>query len=129
MKPEELISQAQLARQRAYAPYSGFMVGAALLTGSGKLYTGCNIENASYGLTVCAERVAVFQAVSDGERKFASLAVVTANGGTPCGACRQVLAEFNYSMPVYIADESGNYETYTVKELLPQPFLPEHLIP
>jgi len=127
MTPEELIAEAQQARLRAYAPYSKFPVGAALLTASGKLYTGCNIENASFGLTVCAERTAVFKAVSEGEREFVSLAVVTSNGGTPCGACRQVLAEFNYAMPVYVADEEGNYETTTVKQLLPDAFLPEHL--
>ena len=94
MTDQELISQAAQAREHAYAPYSRYAVGAALLTRSGRVYTGCNVENASYSLTLCAERVALFKAVSEGEREFQAIAIVTSNGGSPCGACRQVLAEF-----------------------------------
>jgi cytidine deaminase len=127
MTPEDLIALAQDVRRRAYAPYSHFPVGAALLGRSGQVYLGCNVENVSYGLTVCAERVAVFNAVSEGERVFEALAVVTSNGGSPCGACRQVLAEFNAQMTVYVADTEGRYRTFTVEELLPEAFLPEDL--
>jgi cytidine deaminase len=115
-------------RQRAYAPYSRFEVGAALLGRSGKVYEGCNVENVSYGLSICAERAAVFKAVSEGEREFEALAVVTSTGGPPCGACRQVLAEFNVQMPVHVADVEGQYRTFTVAELLPEAFLPEDLL-
>jgi len=127
MTPEELIALAQEVRRRAYAPYSRFAVGAALLGRSGRVYTACNVENVSYGLSICAERAAVFKAVSEGEREFEALAVVTSCGGPPCGACRQVLAEFNYQMPVYVADAEGHYRTLTVEELLPAAFLPEDL--
>ena len=94
MTDQELIALATRASARAYAPYSGYAVGAALLGKSGHTYTGCNVENASYSLTICAERAVVFKAVSEGERAFEAIAIVTSNGGTPCGACRQVLAEF-----------------------------------
>ena len=96
MKVEELVAAARAARERAYAPYSGFRVGAALLSQAGKLYTGANVENASYGLSMCAERIAVFNAVTAGESEFASIAVVGSGKGyiSPCGACLQVLAEF-----------------------------------
>ncbi|MBC8448461.1 MAG: cytidine deaminase [Chloroflexi bacterium] len=127
MIPEQLIGLAQDARQRAYAPYSRFAVGAALLGRSGRVYAACNVENVSYGLSICAERAAVFKAVSEGEREFEALAVVTSCGGPPCGACRQVLAEFNYQMPVYVADAEGRYRTFTVEELLPGAFMPEDL--
>ena len=127
MTPEELIGLAQEARQRAYAPYSHFAVGAALLARSGKVYSGCNVENVSYGLSICAERAAVFKAVSEGEREFEALAVVTSCGGSPCGACRQVLAEFGSDVTVYVADAEGRYRTFTVEELLPEAFMPEDL--
>mgnify|MGYP001769423503 CR=1 FL=1 len=126
---EALITMALEARTRAYIPYSRFAVGAALLTASGKIYTGCNIENVSYGLTVCAERVAIWKAVADGETAFTALAVVTANGGSPCGACRQVMAEFAPQMPVAIASLDGSAQITTVAGLLPAAFLPKDLQP
>jgi cytidine deaminase len=127
VKPEELIARAALAREYAYAPYSNYAVGAALLTDSGRFYLGSNVENAVYSLTICAERTAVFKAVSEGERNFASLAVVTANGGSPCGSCRQVLREFAPDLVVYIADKEGNYRQTTIAALLPDSFGPEFL--
>jgi cytidine deaminase len=127
MTPEELIDLAKQARKQAYAPYSHYKVGAALLGKSGKVYTGCNVENASYSHTVCAERTAVLKAVSEGEREFEAVAVVTKNGGSPCGACRQVLSEFSPELIVYIADKDGEYRTTTLKKLLPDSFTPAHL--
>ena len=127
MTAEELIRLAREARQRAYAPYSRFAVGAALLGRSGTVYAACNVENVSYGLSICAERAAVFKAVSEGEQEFEALAVVTSAGGSPCGACRQVLAEFNYNMTVYVADTEGQYRAFTMEELLPEAFTPEDL--
>jgi cytidine deaminase len=117
-----LVRQAAAARRRAYAPYSGYDVGAALLTASGHIYTGSNVENAVYPLVMCAERVAVFDAVCHGERDFEAIAVVTENGGAPCGSCRQVLREFGEQTVVLIADEGGNYRETTVGELLPDSF-------
>jgi cytidine deaminase len=124
-----LVRQAQAARQSAYAPYSHYPVGAALLTASGQIFLGANIENAAYPVTICAERVAVFKAVSEGEREFVAVAVVTSNGGTPCGSCRQVLAEFGLDTAVLIADKDGQVllET-TVRELLPGAFRPGDLV-
>ncbi len=127
MNPTELISIARQARRRAYAPYSHYKVGAALLGKSGTVYTGCNVENASYGHTVCAERTAVLKAVSEGETEFEAVAVVTKNGGSPCGACRQVLSEFSPELIIYIADKNGEYRTTTLKELLPDSFTSAHL--
>jgi len=127
MTPEELIDLAKQVRKKAYAPYSHYKVGAALLGKSGKIYTGCNVENASYGHTVCAERTAVVKAVSEGEREFEAVAVVTKNGGSPCGACRQVLSEFSPELIIYIADKNGEYRTTTLKQLLPDSFTPAHL--
>ncbi len=125
---KSLIEQAKAARVNAYAPYSNYAVGAALRTKSGRVYTGVNIENAAYPAGICAERVAVFKAVSDGEREFEALALVTDNGGTPCGACRQVLAEFGLGTLLYITDSSGKQmKTMTVGELLPEAFQPQHL--
>jgi cytidine deaminase len=124
VEDEELMALAAEARQNAYAPYSHYAVGAALLTASGKVYTGCNVENASFGLTVCAERTAVLKAVCDGEREFTAIAVVTKNGGTPCGACRQVLNEFGPEMRVLVADASGDYRVHSLPELLPDCFGP-----
>lgn len=119
----ELVHQASLVRKHAYAPYSGYAVGAAVLTASGRIFTGVNVENASYPNGVCAERVAIYKAVSEGERDFLAIAVVTENGGTPCGFCRQVMAEFSPQMPVLIANaqETIIMET-TVAALLPHAF-------
>jgi len=125
---QELIRAAIEARRRAYAPYSNYAVGAALLTSTGKIFTGVNIENAAYPTTICAERVAVFKAVSEGECKFTAIAVVTFNGGTPCGSCRQVLAEFGLETRVLIADAQGQIvQDVSVADLLPGAFRPEHL--
>jgi cytidine deaminase len=120
---QALIAQAVEAYHQAYAPYSNYAVGAALVAESGKRYSGVNIENAVYPLTVCAERVAIFKAVSEGERSFSTIAVVTKNGGTPCGSCRQVMAEFNPEATVLIANLKGELVgEYLVKELLPSAF-------
>ncbi len=122
MDYEALIAKAMEARKKAYAPYSHFAVGAALLARSGRVYTGCNVENASYGLSICAERTAVFKAVSEGEREFEALAVVTDKGVTPCGACRQVLMEFGDDIQVIVADVTGRYRVFGLQELLPEAF-------
>lgn len=125
---ERLITAAIEARKWAYVPYSDYAVGAALLTASGRIYEGINVENAAYPLTICAERVAVFKAISEGERDFTAIAVVTRNGGSPCGACRQVLAEFGLDTLVIIADETGSVVNQsTVRELLPGSFGPPDL--
>ncbi|MCC6957517.1 MAG: cytidine deaminase [Anaerolineales bacterium] len=125
---ENLIQIALEARKWAYVPYSKYAVGAALLTDSGRIYDGVNIENAAFPATICAERVAVFKAVSEGERQFAAIAVVTSNGGAPCGSCRQVLAEFGLEARVLIADEDGKLvRELSVGELLPGAFTPEYL--
>lgn len=112
----------------AYAPYSNYAVGAALLMADGRIFTGVNVENASYGLTICAERTAVFKAVSEGARKIVAIAVCTENGGSPCGACRQVLVEFAGDVPVFLSDAQGNTRQTTLYALLPDHFGPEHLI-
>jgi len=127
MDYESLIAKAMEAREKAHAPYSDFAVGAALLARSGRVYTGCNVENASYGLSICAERTAVFKAVSEGERDFEAIAVVTEKGVTPCGACRQVLLEFGEDIQVIVANGAGEYRVFTLQELLPQAFTPKHL--
>jgi cytidine deaminase len=125
---EQLIHHAVQARKRAYDRYSHYPVGAALLTTSGKIIEGSNIENAVYPLTLCAERVAVFKAVSEGEMHFEAIAVATRNGGTPCGACRQVLREFSKDLLVLIADDQGNLKLETtLAELLPHSFGPDDL--
>jgi cytidine deaminase len=124
-----LIDLANEARRRAYAPYSNYPVGAALRTKSGKMFTGVNVENAAYPTGMCAERTAVFKAVSEGEREFEVIAVVTDNGGSPCGSCRQVLAEFGQDTLVLIANGEGELlQETTVKDLLPGAFTPEHLV-
>ncbi len=125
---QRLIAAALQARQRAYAPYSHYSVGAALLTAEGALFTGCNVENASYGATICAERTAVVKAVSEGARKFTAIAVATRNAGSPCGICRQVLYEFAPEITVILVDEAGQvaYEG-PLTDLLPRGFRPEHL--
>ncbi len=127
MEPRELLAAAQEAQLQAYAPYSHHPVGAALLGKSGAVYVGCNVENASFGLTSCAERNAVFQAVAAGERQFEALALVTPRAGTPCGACRQVLREFAEQLPVYlaraVASGTPNLERITnLATLLPEAF-------
>lgn len=124
----ELLNRAAAARTRAYAPYSGYAVGAALLTAQGKIYDGVNVENAAYPDGICAERVAIFKAISEGERDFVAIAVSTANGGTPCGSCRQVMAEFSRQMVVLIADgEARLSQETTVADLLPCAFGPTQL--
>lgn len=128
--PEKLVALAREARGRAYVPYSGFSVGAALLCADGTVYQGCNIENAAFGPTICAERVAVFKAVFDGKRDFAGIAVAGGRAGQevtglfpPCGVCRQVLREFcGLDFPLYLAKEDGKFETHTLGELLPISF-------
>ena len=125
---KELIRAALDARLRAYAPYSKYPVGAALLTASGQIFSGVNVENAAYPTTMCAERVAVFKAVSEGEQDFAAIAVATENGGSPCGSCRQVLAEFGLNIVVLIANGKGELvKETTVAELLPAAFTPTDL--
>jgi cytidine deaminase len=123
-----LIDLAAEAQRRAYAPYSNYQVGAALRTKSGRIFTGCNVENAAYPHAMCAERVAIFKAVSEGEREFDVIVVVTPNGGSPCGGCRQVMAEFGLDTLVLIADGEGRLvnET-TVNDLLPLAFTPANL--
>jgi cytidine deaminase len=124
-----LIDLANEARRRAYVPYSKYPVGAALRTKSGRLYTGVNIENAAYPHTMCAERVAIFKAVSEGETEFEVISVVTNNGGSPCGGCRQVLAEFGLDTIVLMANGEGELvKEMTVRTLLPEAFTPKHLI-
>ena len=120
--PQALVEAAVAARKRAYAPYSGYAVGAALLGESGKIYTGCNVENAVYPLSMCAERAAVFHAICGGEQRFETIAVVTENGGTPCGSCRQVLREFGEEIVVLIAKTDGHWRETTVGDLLPDSF-------
>jgi cytidine deaminase len=123
-----LIDLANEARRRAYAPYSNYQVGAALRTRSGRIFTGCNVENAAYPTSMCAERVAIYKAVSEGEKEFEVIAVVTPNGGTPCGGCRQVLAEFSLDTVVLIADGEGRLvQETTVSGLLPGAFTPKDL--
>jgi cytidine deaminase len=126
---EQLIQRALLARRWSYSPYSNYAVGAALLTLSGKIYDGVNVENAAFPSTICAERVAVFKAVSEGEREFTAIAVVTQNGGSPCGGCRQVLAEFGLDILILIANEEGKQTgEYWLKDLLPDAFTPDKLV-
>ncbi len=127
MMQDQLVQAALDVRQRAYAPYSNYQVGAALLTKDGAIYTGCNVENASYGLTVCAERNAVFKMVADGVQRFEAIAIATDNAGSPCGACRQVMVEFADDIPVYLTDKDGNVTETTLHALLPMHFGPEHL--
>jgi cytidine deaminase len=126
---QELIDLANTARQRAYVPYSKYRVGAAVRTKSGKTFTGVNVENASYPQTMCAERIAIFKAVSEGEQEFEAISVVTDNGGSPCGGCRQVMAEFGLDTIVLFANGDGKLlQELTVKDLLPEAFTPEKLV-
>jgi cytidine deaminase len=121
---ELLITAAKQARENAHAPYSNFRVGAALRSSAGRIFGGCNVENATYGLSVCAERVAIFKAISEGERGFSSIAVVTDTDSLtpPCGACRQLIWEFCGDVPVTMANLSGKRETIQMKDLFPKPF-------
>lgn len=126
---QSLIDLANEARRQAYVPYSKYPVGAALRTKSGRIFTGVNIENAAYPQTMCAERVAIFKAVSEGEMEFEVIAVVTNNGGSPCGGCRQVMAEFGLDAVVLFANGNGEMvKETTVNELLPEAFTPKHLV-
>ena len=125
----ELIHLAQAAYRQAYVPYSHYPVGSAALFSSGKIYSGCNVENASYGLTVCAERNAIFQAVAQGERelKGIAIAVPTETFPAPCGACRQVMREFTVDCPVILINGTGQTKVTSLKTLLPESFGPEFL--
>jgi cytidine deaminase len=125
---QKLIDLANSARKYSYAPYSHYPVGAAVHTKSGQVFTGVNVENAAYPTGMCAERVAIFKAVSEGETEFDVIAIVTDNGGSPCGGCRQVMAEFGLDTLVLIADGNGKLQQeMTVSELLPEAFTPKHL--
>ena len=128
MVRKKLLEMAKKARENAYAPYSNFKVGAAIITEDGKVFTGANVENASYGLSICAERVALFKAVSEGYRKFKAIAVVADTDGpvSPCGACRQVLSEFG-DMDVIMANVKGDMKVMKLSELLPESFTSEDL--
>ncbi len=122
-----LVEKALEARKRAYAPYSHHFVGAALLGKSGKIYVGCNVENASYGLTNCAEQVAVCSAISENERDFKAIAIITKSGGICCGACRQVLNEFNPNIRIICANERGEIRhEFTLDQILPHSFGPNN---
>jgi cytidine deaminase len=124
MRIEEVIQAALKARENAFAPYSNFKVGAALETAGGKIYSGCNVENSTYGLTVCAERVALWKAISEGERKFQRIVVASATErpATPCGACRQLLWEFCGDIEVLLVNPQGYRETHQMSSLFPRPF-------
>jgi cytidine deaminase len=123
-----LVDRAIAARQRAYAPYSRYLVGAALLGRGGAIYDGCNVENAAYSGSICAERTAVVRAVAEGEREFDAIAVATENGGSPCGVCRQFLREFDHGhLRILIATPDGHYREHTLADLLPDSFGPEDL--
>jgi cytidine deaminase len=124
-----LVQHARKALHHSHAPFSGFRVGAALLATNDKIYHGCNIENSSYGLTICAERTAIFRAISDGVHKFKAIAIVSDEGGltSPCGACRQVLSDLAGNIDVVLADHRGRMKVFKLKKLLPHPFTPENL--
>lgn len=127
-RKQALIKAAGEVREKAYTPYSNYKVGAALLTKSGKVFLGVNVENAAYPCTICAERSAVVSAVSAGERDFEAIAVATSNGGTPCGSCRQVLAEFGLDIQVLLVDGNSTLiQQNTVRDLLPGAFQPKDL--
>jgi cytidine deaminase len=124
MSKEKLVEMANVARERAFAPYSNFKVGAAVETADGEIFIGCNVESASYGLTVCAERVAIWKAVSEGKMNFKAIAVVvdTEELTPPCGVCRQIIWEFCHDIPVILANLKGDSEVVQMRELLPRAF-------
>ena len=124
---KKLIKKAAEARELAYAPYTDYKVGAAVLTVTNKIYTGCNVETVTLSPTICAERNAIFKAVSDGEKEFVALAVVTANGATPCGVCRQVMREFSNDLTIFITSPGEEPRVFSLSELLPHSFGPEDL--
>jgi cytidine deaminase len=126
---KELIDKAKETRERAFAPFSGFKVGAAVETESGEIYSGCNVESASYGLTICAERVAIFSAVAAGHKRIAAVAVVADSKEltAPCGACRQIIWEFGGDIPVIMENLAGDAKTVMMGKLLPLPFSSEYL--
>jgi len=129
-EPESLVRLAVEAKENAYVPYSGFHVGAALYADNGKVYTGCNVENASYGASICAERTAVVKAVSDGARRILAIAISSdSNNPTmPCGICRQFISEFCApDMPLYLSNRQGEYKVYTFDDILPHSFKPSDL--
>lgn len=130
MKYEKLIHAAEEARKRAYAPYSKFKVGAAVLTFEGKIFTGCNIENASFGLSICAERVAIFKAISEGYSRFKAIAIIgdTNQPCTPCGACRQVILEFGEDIKVVMSNMKGKVAIKRIDKLLSQAFKKSDLL-
>lgn len=130
MTKQELVALAKRASEMAYAPYSHFRVGAALECGDGTVFTGCNVENAAYGLAICAERTAMVKAVSEGHRDFCRLGIYCADTeefGMPCGQCRQFMAEFNLDMEVIVGRPDGETVTYTVRDLIPNAFTPADL--
>ena len=122
MAPEELIKKAISAQKRAVSPYSNYPVGAALLTADDSIILGCNIESKAYPTTLCAERVAIFSAISQGYSDFSAMALITQDGAFPCGSCRQIIHEFAGNIPLYIAKDLNNYDTQTISDLLPYPF-------
>ena len=122
MNPEELIKKAISAQKRAVSPYSSYPVGAALLTADDSIILGCNIESKAYPTTLCAERVAIFSAISQGYEKFLAMALITRDGAYPCGSCRQIIHEYAGNIPIYIAKDVENYVTQTISDLLPFPF-------
>ena len=123
ISPQQLVAAAQSARSQAHAPYSNYFVGAAVLTNDGEIIQGCNVENASYGGTICAERVALTSAIAQGKRQLRAIAVVTVDGASPCGLCRQVMMELGPEMDVYIGDDAGKFRSTTVRALLPDAFV------
>ena len=129
MDSKELATIALKARAYAHAPYSNFKVGATLLTKSGKVYTGSNVESSSYGLTICAERVALVKALSEGDDQFDSIAIVSETGASPCGACRQLLWDYTKDIPVYLSDGVGEITEYNLSDLLIHPFEDSQLPP
>ena len=125
MAPRDLIKKAIVAQKRAEAPYSSYPVGAALLTNDDFVILGCNIESKAYPTTLCAERVAIFSAISQGHDKFTELAIITRDGAAPCGACRQIISEYCGNIPVHFANESGEFQTMMIDDLLPMAFRDE----
>jgi cytidine deaminase len=125
---EKLIEAALAMRKRAHAPYSNYEVGAAVMTADGSVIGGCNVESSSHGLTCCAERIALYRAISEGHNAFTALAVATENCGPPCGACRQVIWDLCNDIPVYITDSKGNLKETSSKALLPDAFGHDHLL-